>query len=232
MTDTTHELTMSRWFAAPPEVVYRAFSDPEQLAQWMGPLMFTVPLDTVDVDAAQRGALADDDGRQGRPDAAVPDRHVADRGGRERAHRRLRDRRRLARPRGRHPDGAVARVHPRRRRHPARAASGPGARRDERDGRDRLDAGVPQARRPARHAREVPQPPRHPRRRHDHEHHHHPVPVVRRQRRRRDQALRRGLRGHRDPRREPDARRLALPRHDPAPGPGPGADERRSRRTG
>lgn len=55
MTDTTHELTMSRWFAAPPEVVFRAFSDPEQLAQWMGPLMFTVPLDSVDVDARSGG---------------------------------------------------------------------------------------------------------------------------------------------------------------------------------
>ena len=55
MTEAVHELVMSRWFAAPPALVYRAFCDPEQLAQWMGPLMFTVPLDSVDVDPRTGG---------------------------------------------------------------------------------------------------------------------------------------------------------------------------------
>lgn len=50
MTDTTFDVNISRHFDASPELVYRAFTDPEQLAQWFGPLMFSVPLDTVDVD--------------------------------------------------------------------------------------------------------------------------------------------------------------------------------------
>jgi len=54
MTDP-HEVTMSRYFAAPPELVYRAFTDPEQLSQWVGPLMFTVPVDSVSVDARADG---------------------------------------------------------------------------------------------------------------------------------------------------------------------------------
>ena len=55
MTDATYEVSVSRYFDAAPEMVYRAFIDPEQLAQWFGPLMFTVPLDTVDVDASAGG---------------------------------------------------------------------------------------------------------------------------------------------------------------------------------
>lgn len=55
MTDTTFDVNISRYFAASPELVYRAFTDPEQLAQWFGPLMFTVPLASVDVDARAGG---------------------------------------------------------------------------------------------------------------------------------------------------------------------------------
>jgi uncharacterized protein YndB with AHSA1/START domain len=55
MTDQTYEVAISRYFDAPPELVYRAFTDPEQLAQWFGPLMFTVPIDTVSVDATVGG---------------------------------------------------------------------------------------------------------------------------------------------------------------------------------
>lgn len=55
MTETTYDVTISRYFDAPPELVYRAFTDPEQLSQWFGPLMFTVPLDTVSVDATVGG---------------------------------------------------------------------------------------------------------------------------------------------------------------------------------
>lgn len=51
----TREVTISRYFDASPELVYRAFTDPEQLAQWFGPLVFTVPLDTVSVDARAGG---------------------------------------------------------------------------------------------------------------------------------------------------------------------------------
>lgn len=57
MTDQTYEVRLSRWFDAPPAVVFRAFTDPQQLSQWFGPLMFTVPLDGVSVDASVGGHL-------------------------------------------------------------------------------------------------------------------------------------------------------------------------------
>ena len=56
MTETnTREVTLTRYFDAPPELVYRAFTDREQLSQWLGPLMFTVPVDTVDLDVRPGG---------------------------------------------------------------------------------------------------------------------------------------------------------------------------------
>ena len=57
MTDTTYEVSISRWFDAPPALVFRAFADREQLGQWFGPLMFTVPTDTVDADVRSGGHL-------------------------------------------------------------------------------------------------------------------------------------------------------------------------------
>lgn len=50
MTDTTYEVVLSRYFDAPPDLVYRAFLDPEQLSQWYAPLAFHVPFDSVAVD--------------------------------------------------------------------------------------------------------------------------------------------------------------------------------------
>jgi uncharacterized protein YndB with AHSA1/START domain len=64
---TSYELTISRVFDAPRELVYRAFVDPDQLAQWFGPVGFVVPRDTVAVDAQVGGyqrfvmVSADDD---------------------------------------------------------------------------------------------------------------------------------------------------------------------------
>lgn len=55
MSDTA-ELTLSRYFDAPPALVYKAFVEPRQLAQWFGPLMFHVPLHSVEVDARAGGA--------------------------------------------------------------------------------------------------------------------------------------------------------------------------------
>jgi uncharacterized protein YndB with AHSA1/START domain len=57
MTDqpSTHELVITRIFDAPRDLVYRAFTDPDQLAQWFGPVGFTVPRDTVDIDAQVGG---------------------------------------------------------------------------------------------------------------------------------------------------------------------------------
>jgi uncharacterized protein YndB with AHSA1/START domain len=56
MTDTeTFELTMSRYFAASPAEVYRAFVNPADLAQWFAPLVFHVPIGSIDIDARAGG---------------------------------------------------------------------------------------------------------------------------------------------------------------------------------
>jgi uncharacterized protein YndB with AHSA1/START domain len=49
------ELVITRVFDAPRELVYQAFIDPDQLAQWFGPVGYSVPRDTVDVDARVGG---------------------------------------------------------------------------------------------------------------------------------------------------------------------------------
>jgi uncharacterized protein YndB with AHSA1/START domain len=67
MTDTrTHEITITRVFDAPPELVYRAFVDPDQLCQWFGPVGFSVPCESVQIDARPGGfqrlvMISDDD---------------------------------------------------------------------------------------------------------------------------------------------------------------------------
>ena len=63
---TTHEISMTRVFDAPPELVYRAFVDPDQLGQWFGPVGFSVPYESVHVDARPGGyqrlvMVSDDD---------------------------------------------------------------------------------------------------------------------------------------------------------------------------
>lgn len=55
MTDTTYDVHISRYFDAPPAAVYRAFVEPEQLAQWFGPLVMHCPIDTIEVDARPGG---------------------------------------------------------------------------------------------------------------------------------------------------------------------------------
>lgn len=55
MTDETYEMTISRYFDAPPALVYQAFVDPSQMAQWFGPLAFHVPLRSIEVDARTGG---------------------------------------------------------------------------------------------------------------------------------------------------------------------------------
>ncbi|MEU4161220.1 SRPBCC domain-containing protein [Actinoplanes sp. NPDC026670] len=49
------ELVITRIFDAPRELVYRAFTDPDQLAAWFGPVGWSVPRDTVDIDARPGG---------------------------------------------------------------------------------------------------------------------------------------------------------------------------------
>lgn len=49
------ELRMTRVFDAPRELVYKAFTDPEQLAQWFAPVGWSVPRDTVSIDPVVGG---------------------------------------------------------------------------------------------------------------------------------------------------------------------------------
>jgi uncharacterized protein YndB with AHSA1/START domain len=51
----SQELMISRVFDAPRELVYRAFTDPDQFAQWMGPVGYSVPRDSVQIDAQTGG---------------------------------------------------------------------------------------------------------------------------------------------------------------------------------
>lgn len=50
-----HEITISRTFDAPRELVYRAFVDPDQLCEWYGPTGFSVLCETVQIDARSGG---------------------------------------------------------------------------------------------------------------------------------------------------------------------------------
>jgi uncharacterized protein YndB with AHSA1/START domain len=58
------EISVSRVFDAPRELVYRAFADPDQFCQWFGPAGFSVPFETVQSDVRpggfQRFALVSD----------------------------------------------------------------------------------------------------------------------------------------------------------------------------
>jgi uncharacterized protein YndB with AHSA1/START domain len=60
----TSMVTITRVFDAPPELVYAAFTEPDQLAQWFGPVGFSTPRDTIDCDPRTGGhwrlAMVDD----------------------------------------------------------------------------------------------------------------------------------------------------------------------------
>ena len=53
MADT--ELVITRIFDAPRPMVYRAFVDPDQLAQWFGPIGWHVPRDSIEIEARAGG---------------------------------------------------------------------------------------------------------------------------------------------------------------------------------
>jgi len=44
------ELHIERVFDAPRELVWKAFTDPDQISQWFGPVGYSVPRETVEVD--------------------------------------------------------------------------------------------------------------------------------------------------------------------------------------
>jgi uncharacterized protein YndB with AHSA1/START domain len=51
----TADVVITRIFDAPRELVYQAFVDPDQLAQWYGPVGYSVPRDSIDIDARTGG---------------------------------------------------------------------------------------------------------------------------------------------------------------------------------
>lgn len=60
------ELVISRVFNAPRELVYAAFTDPDQLVRWFSPAGFSIPRDSIEIDARAAGhqrfvTVSDDD---------------------------------------------------------------------------------------------------------------------------------------------------------------------------
>jgi uncharacterized protein YndB with AHSA1/START domain len=52
------ELTITRVFEAPRELVWRAWTDPVQIAQWWGPRGISTPLDKIHLDLRPGGAAS------------------------------------------------------------------------------------------------------------------------------------------------------------------------------
>src|SRR4249919_2068677 len=49
------DLVLERQFDAPRDRVYRAFTDPEEMAAWFGPVGYSVPLESIDMDVRTGG---------------------------------------------------------------------------------------------------------------------------------------------------------------------------------
>jgi uncharacterized protein YndB with AHSA1/START domain len=54
---TWRERSMSRVFDAPRDVVWRAWTEPEQVALWWGPRGMTVPLESIEMDVREGGVF-------------------------------------------------------------------------------------------------------------------------------------------------------------------------------
>jgi uncharacterized protein YndB with AHSA1/START domain len=54
---TRRQQTFTRVFDAPRELVWKAWTEPEQLAQWWGPRGIQTPLETIEVDLRPGGAF-------------------------------------------------------------------------------------------------------------------------------------------------------------------------------
>jgi uncharacterized protein YndB with AHSA1/START domain len=55
MDGTAPQLSISRVFDAPRQLVYRAFTDPDQVAQWWGPIGDQIPRDEMEFDIRPGG---------------------------------------------------------------------------------------------------------------------------------------------------------------------------------
>jgi uncharacterized protein YndB with AHSA1/START domain len=76
MSEPANELVITRVFDAPRELVYRAFVDPDELAQWFAPVGWSVPRDSISVDVRVGGhevftMVNDDDPTQTSPVRAI-----------------------------------------------------------------------------------------------------------------------------------------------------------------
>jgi len=54
---TFREFTLTRVFDAPRELVWRAWTEPEQLARWWGPKGLSTPLATIEMDVRSGGVF-------------------------------------------------------------------------------------------------------------------------------------------------------------------------------
>jgi Activator of Hsp90 ATPase homolog 1-like protein len=66
MTETAHELLLTRLIDAPREKLFRCWTDPELLKRWFAPLPFTTPLAEVDlrVGGLNRVVMGGPDGQE------------------------------------------------------------------------------------------------------------------------------------------------------------------------
>jgi uncharacterized protein YndB with AHSA1/START domain len=55
METDTRQLAISRVFDAPRELVYRAFTDPDHLAEWWGPMGNSLPREEIGFDVRPGG---------------------------------------------------------------------------------------------------------------------------------------------------------------------------------
>ena len=55
--DAVREITITRVFDAPRELVWRAWTEPEQLASWYCVGGWTLPVETITMDVRPGGAL-------------------------------------------------------------------------------------------------------------------------------------------------------------------------------
>jgi uncharacterized protein YndB with AHSA1/START domain len=51
-----YDIELTRVFDAGPKLIYKAFTDPDQFADWYGPVGFPVSRDTIDLDTRVGGA--------------------------------------------------------------------------------------------------------------------------------------------------------------------------------
>ncbi|MCG2622012.1 SRPBCC domain-containing protein [Arthrobacter sp. I2-34] len=75
-TDQDTTLFLTRVFDAPRELVFKAFIDPDQLAQWFGPVGVSTPRDRIEVEPRVGGVwkltmIMDEDGTPSPVDAVI-----------------------------------------------------------------------------------------------------------------------------------------------------------------